>query len=158
MKILIAYYSKTGKTERVAKDLAEGLNADIEKIIDQKNRQGIWGYISGGRDALKKRLTEIGPITKNPADYDLIILGMPVWGWNLTPALRTYLLENKDKIKDYAFFVTSGNTEADKMIKYFQEIMSKEAKALVGFNEKELTNQKIYQEKINDFITKIKQM
>jgi flavodoxin len=155
MKILIAYYSKTGKTERVAKDLAQGLSADIEKIIDQKNRQGIWGYLSGGREAMKKKLTTIAPLTKNPADYDLVILGMPVWGWNLTPALRTYLSANKDKIKNYAFFVTSDNTEANKLAKYFEEIMHKDAKALLGFNTKELANTKIYQEKIKDFITKI---
>lgn len=155
MKILIAYYSKTGKTERVAKDLAQGLNADLEKIIDQKNRQGIWGYISGGREAMKKKLTTIAPLTKNPLDYDLVVLGMPVWGWNLTPALRTYLSENKDNIKKYAFFVTSDNTEADKLVKYFQEIMNRDPKAVVGFNEKELINTKIYQEKINNFITRI---
>ena len=41
MKILIAYYSKTGNTERVAKDLASQLGADLEKVIDRKNRKGI---------------------------------------------------------------------------------------------------------------------
>ncbi|HPA25735.1 MAG TPA: flavodoxin [bacterium] len=155
MKTLIAYYSKTGKTEKVALDLAKLLNADLEKIIDQKKRTGLVGYLTGGRDAMKKKLTQINSLSKNPADYDLVILGMPVWGWNLTPALRTYIEENKNKIKKYAFFVTSGDTPAEKLIKYFVEIFGQEPICQTGFNTKELSDENIYQQKINDLLIKI---
>lgn len=38
-KVLVVYYSRTGNTERAVLELAEQLNADIEKIIDCKNRK-----------------------------------------------------------------------------------------------------------------------
>lgn len=103
-KILVAYYSKTGNTERVAKEIAVRLGADIEKITDLKKRSGILGYIFGGRDAMKKRPTEIGELQKNPAEYDLIIMGSPVWSWNATPAITTYINKTRGRIKNAAFF------------------------------------------------------
>lgn len=36
MKILIVYYSKTGNTEKIVKEIISNLNADAEKIIDKK--------------------------------------------------------------------------------------------------------------------------
>ena len=156
MKILIAYYSKTGNTERVAKDLATSLNADLEKLIDKKNRSGIWGWLSGGRDGMKKRLTEIAETTHNPADYDLIILGTPIWGWDMVPAVRTYLEKEKGNCKNMALFVTSGNTEVEKVVGSFESVINKKMIAMTGFSTPELKDEKNYQEKITAFINKIK--
>lgn len=155
-KILVAYYSKTGNTERVAKEIAVRLGADIEKITDLKKRSGILGYIFGGRDAMKKRPTEIGELQKNPAEYDLIIMGSPVWSWNATPAITTYINKTRGRIKNAAFFITSGSTEPEKIVPYLEEISGKKAISFVGFNSKELMNNKIYNEKLNNFLATIK--
>ena len=85
-KVLVAYYSRTGNTERAARDLSIALNADIEKITDKTNRKGILGYIFGGRDALTKRKTGIEKFIHNPIHYSLIIIGTPIWAGNITPA------------------------------------------------------------------------
>ena len=37
-KVLVVYYSRTGATRRLAEALAKALQADIEPIIDRKNR------------------------------------------------------------------------------------------------------------------------
>jgi len=151
-KILVAYYSKTGNTERLAHDIAARLGADTEKIIDKKKRTGIFGYMFGGRDAMKRRLTEIESIQKNPADYDIVIMGTPIWGWNATPAITTYISLTKDKLKTIAFFMTSGNTEPQKIVQYLEEISGQKALANAMFNEKELKNIDVYNRKIDDFI------
>lgn len=156
MKTLIIYYSKTWNTKRVALDLARELECDIEEIIDKKKRTWFWWYLLGWRDAMKKVLTEIETTKNNPSEYDLVIIWMPVWGWNLTPATRTYLIENETKIKNYAFFVTSWNTPAEKLTPYFQETTKKDPIALTGFNTTELKNTEIYEKKLKDFIEKIK--
>ena len=156
MRILIVYYSKTGNTEKVAQTLAREIGADLEKIIDQKKRNGFIGYFTGGRDAIKKRLTEIAPLSKKTLEYDLIVMGMPVWGWNLVPAIRTYLAQNNKQIKKYAFFVTSGDTDAQKLAGHFAEAAGQEAVALVGFNKKELAGDMIDQNKLKKFIEQIK--
>ncbi len=105
---------------------------------------------------MKKMKTEIGTTGKNPADYDIIIVGSPVWGWNMTPAARTYLENNKEKIKKYAFFVTSGNTPSEKIAPYFKEIMGQDSLNHTGFNAKEMKDENIRAQKIAEFVKAIK--
>jgi len=54
--VLIVYYSRSGHTEKVVTKLAEILGADVEKLVDLKNRKGILGFIIGGKDATLKSL------------------------------------------------------------------------------------------------------
>lgn len=109
-KILIAYYSRTGTTRAVAQALAQRLGADLEEIVDKKDRSGILGWLGAGRDASKKSKTIIGPLRYDPSGYDLVILGTPIWAWNMTPAIRTYILQNREKFRKVAFFCTMGNS------------------------------------------------
>jgi flavodoxin len=41
MKTLVAYYSRTGNTKRVAEALAENLNADIDAIVSDTKDKGM---------------------------------------------------------------------------------------------------------------------
>ena len=157
-KILVAYYSKTGNTERVAKDIASGLGADLEKIIDQKDRSGIFGFILGGRDAMKKRGTKIGILNYDPAGYDLIVVGTPVWGSNIAPAVRTYLDANRGKIKSLACFETSGGTPIEKIGAFVEEAAGKKIVAKAGFEQKDLREEKTYKEKVSFFVEAIKKL
>lgn len=156
MKTLVAYYSKTGNTERLAKEIASKLGADIEKIADKKSRKGILGFISGGRDAMKKQTTEIEATAKNPADYDLIVIGTPVWASDMTPAIRTYIDKNKGSLREWAFFVTSVNTEPEKMVAEIEGIIGKKSIASVGLNSQELKKEEVYNKKITEFIEAVK--
>jgi flavodoxin len=40
-KILVVYYSRTGMTKKLANSIANLLFADIEEIVDTKNRSGL---------------------------------------------------------------------------------------------------------------------
>lgn len=155
-KVLVVYYSKTGNTERVAKDVASALHADIEKVIDKKKRKGFFAFFVSGRDAMKKRKTELGPLQKDPADYDLVVLGTPVWAWNITPAIRTYLDMNKEKLKNTAYFITAGGTPAEKIIPSCEEVTGKKCLAYAGFTAKDLRDEKRYKEKLARFIEELK--
>lgn len=158
MKTLIVYYSKTGNTERVANKLATKLGADLEKLVDQKKRHGILGWLMSGRDGMKKAHTNIDEPSKNPADYDLVILGTPIWGWNITPALRTYMNNHKDHFKKIAFFMTCGSTKMEKIMPFVKEIVNLEPAASLDLNAGELRDKDVYDKKINDFINIIKQL
>jgi len=104
-RILVAFYSRDGHTKRIAEILAESLNADIDEIKDKKSRKGLIGFFKAGCDATLGKTTEIA-FSKNPANYDIVVVGSPVWNGRVTPAVRTYLLKNKDRIKKIAFYVT----------------------------------------------------
>jgi flavodoxin len=105
MKTLVVYYSKTGKTRRLAEEIAKQLCCDIEEIVDRKDRSGTTGWFSGSRDAFRKFLTDI-EFSKDPSEYDLIIIGTPVWSFGITPAMRTYFTKNIEKLNNVAFFIT----------------------------------------------------
>ena len=103
-KILISYYSRTGTTKKIGEIISAQLNCEVEEITTVKNVAGVLGYLLCGKEAAKKQPAEIRPTSKNPADYDLIIIGTPIWGWNISSPIRAYLLKNTDKFKNIACF------------------------------------------------------
>jgi flavodoxin len=109
MKTLVVYYTRTGNSKFAAETIAAELGADIEEVVDLKNRQGKLAYMSCGRDAMKEKETEIAPTKQNPADYDLIVIAQPVWAWSPTPAIRTYVNRNDLSGKKVALFFGGEN-------------------------------------------------
>ncbi len=108
LKSLVVYYSRTGNARFVAETIAAEVGADVEEIIDQKKRSGPLGFLAGGSDARRGKETVISPTTKSPAEYDLIIVGTPVWASRPSPAIVTYLKRNDLSGKKVAFFFTRG--------------------------------------------------
>ena len=104
MKTLVIYYTRTGNTKFIAETIAAELGADIEEVIDMKNRQGILNYLPAGRDAMQGKETQIAETKRTPTDYDLIIIAQPVWAGSPTPAIRTYLNKNDLSGKKVALF------------------------------------------------------
>jgi flavodoxin len=138
-KILVVFYSRSGITKGVAEELAKGLNADIEQIIDLKDRSGITGFVGGGKDATQKKMTAIGETKKNPADYDFIVIGTPVWAGTITPAIRTYIDKNKSSFKKVAVFVTATSTKINKVLPKFESAVGQKAIASEGFVKKDFS-------------------
>jgi hypothetical protein len=69
--------------------------------------------VGSARDARAKKFTALAEIKHDPAIYDLVILGTPIWGGTLSNALRTYITNNKAKFKRVAFFCTQGGTKSE---------------------------------------------
>lgn len=155
MKILVAYYSKTGRTKKVAENLARNLNADIDEIIDLKDRSGIKGWFVGCRDGVKEYLTEI-KTNKDPGKYDLVIIGTPVWAWNLTPAIRTYVTKFKKEIKKMVVFVTAGSSKPEKTVSNLEKIWGKKVEIFGGWIDTDFENKENCQKKTEAFLEKIK--
>lgn len=155
MKILLVYYSRTGTTKKLAEALAWELGADLEELIDKKDRRGAWGYLISGRDAMAKRLTEIESPKKDPATYDLVILGTPVWGAHPCPALRTYLSQKKKSLKKIALFATQGSSGAKKTFRLLEELCELKAVATLALSTKQVWKEN-YKEAAGDFLGRIK--
>jgi len=108
MKTLIAYYSRTGTTRKVALALAERLGADVEELKDTKERGGPINYVIAGKDAAMRKLVPIEPVERDPAAYGLVVVGTPVWAGTMATAVRAYLTETAAKLPQVAFFSTFG--------------------------------------------------
>ena len=155
-KVLVVVYSRTGNTERVANEVAAALGADVEKLVDKTNRSGFFGFIYGGRDAMKQRETELEPIKSDVSKYALVILATPIWGGKMTPAIRTYINKNKDKFNTIACFTTAGGDTGEKTLAAIEELSGKKALAVLGLNKKDIKNEAVYKEKLNKFIEGLK--
>ena len=112
MKNLVIYYTRTGNAKFMAETIATELGADLEEIIDLKNRQGKLAFLPAGRDAMREKETEIAQTRRIPTEYDLIIIGQPVWAGNPTPAIRTYLNKNDLSGKKVALFFSDSSGQA----------------------------------------------
>ncbi|MDD4271579.1 MAG: flavodoxin [Patescibacteria group bacterium] len=138
MKILVAYYSRTGVTKKLAEYLAKKINAETEEIKDTVNRAGVVGYMLAGRDGMKRRLTKLETPKLNPADFELVIIGGPIWSWNMSAPIRTYLENYKNQFKKAAFFCTMGGSGDDIAFKEMEEIIGKKPVAALAIKTKEV--------------------
>jgi flavodoxin len=149
MKTLIVYYSLTGKTKIIAESLAKNLNADLEEIHDQKDRSGLWQKIVAGYHACIKQSTTISPPKFNPTDYDLVIIGTPVWAATMSCAVRAWLAQYAAVLKKVAFFATMGGSGDVKTFKDMTELSKLTPVATATFTDKKI--------KANDFQAALEQ-
>ena len=138
MKTLIVFYSRTGFTKKLALALAAKLQADTEELVDNTSRKGIMGWLKGGRDAVKKFMTVISPAQKDPALYDLVVLGSPVWAGTMAPALRTYLTQQKSKVKKYGCFCTMGGSGDQGLFSHAEGILGQKPAATLTVRTKQV--------------------
>jgi len=114
MKILIAYYSKTGETEKVAEILKtefedRGHNVDMEKIKAVKEHS-FWSWFLIRFFKGECEIEE--PKIKNVSEYDCICIGSPNWTRLSLPMAR-YLKEIEGlKYKKIGFFATTAASPA----------------------------------------------
>jgi len=156
MKILVAFYSRSGNTKKVAEAISEILKCDKEEIFDMKNRKGISGFLSAGTDANLRRLTVIREIKNNPSLYDLVIVGTPVWSSNISTPIRTYLSLYKGDFKKVAFFCTRLGSDSKKVFDDMKNLSQKTPLALLELTSREgVRNQ--YTQKVKEFIKNLKE-
>lgn len=134
MRTLIVYYSKTGKTELVAKEIARILDGDIIKVEEIKKRKGFYGFITAGYDARKEKYSEIKPMDFNLDNYDLIFVGTPIWARKPTPAINTFISKADFRDKKVIIFVTMAMQDGKNVIRILTDrIKSKGGKIVNSF-------------------------
>jgi len=156
MKILVTFYSRSGKTKKVAEAISEILKCDKEEIFDTKNRKGIPGFLSAGTDANLRRLTTIKEIKNNPSLYDLVIIGTPIWSSNISTPIRTYLSLYKEDFKKVAFFCTRLSSDSKKVFDDIKNITQKTPLALLELSSREVARDQ-YMQKVKEFIENLKE-
>jgi flavodoxin len=108
---LVAYFSVSGHTKTAAAAIASALSADLEQIESARPlpRNRIALYMFGAYAAKKKREWAAKPASSKLANYDLVIIGTPIWAWTLNPVVRGWLRANPIPAGvPYAAFATAG--------------------------------------------------
>jgi len=57
---------------------------------------------------MKGETTSLEPTTHDPADYDIVVVGTPVWVYTMSTPVKAWLAQNEQKIKKIALFCTNG--------------------------------------------------
>ena len=138
MKTLVIYFSRTGHTQKIAEAIAAKYGSDIERIKELSDRFGMSKYLSAGRDAIFKRAGSIQLTQKDPAQYDLVFLGTPIWAWNVTPPMRAYLAGHKSKLNRVAFFCTEGGSGGKRAFRQMADLIGKQPVATLEVTEPDL--------------------
>ena len=112
-KKLVVYYSLSGNTAFIAKTIAETIQADVLALQPKKPMPStmILKLLWGVKQILTKEKPELLAFEKDPAGYDLIFLGTPVWAGSYTPALRTFFSTVSLQRKNIALFCCYGGSE-----------------------------------------------
>lgn len=161
-KILIIYYTKSGNTRIVANDLHKNLkefaHVDCEEIINvYPDGSGIFNYIKIGAEALFGKKYEIHPITHDIKQYDIVIIGTPIWASSMTPSIRSFIEIYRKSINRVAFFSTTGGNDDNGALISMGKLIQKNPIATISLSSKLISkaNQSII-DKYNDKMQKFK--
>lgn len=125
-KVLVAYFSASGTTKRVASTLAKAANADLFEIepeqtytradlnwMDKQSRTTLEMADKASRPKIVQKSLDIGK-------YDLVFLGFPIW-WYVAPTIINTFLESYDfSGKTIVLFATSGGSGFGQTVKFLQ--------------------------------------
>lgn len=139
MSTLVAFFSRSGHTRDLAGILAERLSADLDTITELgPSRLGRRGYLRSSVDAILQNAPAIRAPMHDPASYDLVIIGTPVWWMGVSPPVRTFLLTHRGRLRDVAFFGTCGGRGADRAFRQMSELCGLPPRATFWARERDL--------------------
>jgi len=138
-RILVVYFSQGSATKRVAEDLARLLGADLERVVEKKQRKwGFFGFMGAGAAASMSRAAPITAPARDPADYEGVVVCTPIWAWRLSPPMRSWLRLNKGKLPPLAAYVTvSGDTQPDKVAAEMAKESGRQPATFAGFADRD---------------------
>jgi len=151
MNTLVVYYSRTGRTKKLAEDIKNSLTCDIEEIFDTVKRSGPFGYLRSGRQAMKETLTVLKDSKRDLSLYDLIIIGTPVWANSLSAPVRTYLHQNKDHLNKVAFFCSYGGSGFENTFSQMEELCKKKPVGVLAVEAMDVLKEN-YADKVKKFV------
>ena len=122
-RVLIAYYSFEGHTEKIAEEIASrirqnGGEADLLRIRVKKEppHAGMGKFMVGGWMALTQKDPGILNEEIDLDSYDRIFLGMPVWAGNAPGAIAAFIRKTHPQGKDFYLFAVSGSGDDKKTL------------------------------------------
>ena len=119
-KVLVAYFSATGTTKRVAENLAKATGGDLYEIkpLNQYTNADLDWTNDKSRSSVEMKDHKSRPeMIKDDfsiKEYDEIFLGFPIW-WYIAPTIVNTFLEKHDFTnKTIILFATSGGSRLGK--------------------------------------------
>jgi len=151
---LVVYYSLTGHTRQIAEVIAAAQDADIEVIEDTFNRDTGLGRIRSAIEGLLGLRSSITTPKHDVSEYDLVVVGTPVWAARLSSPVRAYLSQQRVSLKRVAFFCTQSGIGGTWALQNMAEESGHLPIARMIISDRQL-NTPVAEEKIAQFISEI---
>ena len=116
MKNLVAYFSASGVTKKVANDLAKAKDADLFEIEPEEKytSEDLDWTNKNSRSTIEMNNKTLRPeMVKKDLDvdlYDTIYVGFPIWWYTAPTIVNTFLEAYPFKNKKIVLFATSGGS------------------------------------------------
>jgi flavodoxin len=156
MKILVVYYSRDGHTQALAKEISTALAADVEEIRELTSRHGKISWLSAMIDSGLRRSIPIVASMVDPANYDLVIIGTPVWSFSMSCAVRTWLKKYGKTLKQVVFFATMGGKGDKATFAGMKKLCAKSPLVTATFIDKTIAT-KWHQPELDSFLREIRE-
>ena len=141
-KTLVAFFSASGTTKKVAENLSKAIDADIYEIkpaipytradlnwMDKKSRSSVESNNPESRPELADKSAQI-------EKYDRIFLGFPIWWYTAPKIIRSFLESYDFSGKTIILFATSGGSglgnTANELLSCCQKAIIKEGNIFNG--------------------------
>jgi len=154
MRTLVVFYSRKGHTAELAEQIAKELGAETEVIIDKKKRGGLFGWLSAGKESMKDISANIDETKRDPAGYELVVVGTPIWAGRISTPARAYLRRYAGKFPDVAFFISCAGDNKG-MFEDMASLAGKAPKATLFVPNKEQKSGR-HVAKVNEFVEKLR--
>lgn len=107
-KILCICYSRTGYTRQAMTEIAEALDCELVEVYDKVKRDGAIGWLRCGLDAMRKRTRPTVRLKTKRAlsDYELVILGTPIWAGRCSSVIRGFLKRHGYEMRHVGYVIT----------------------------------------------------
>lgn len=131
-KKLVAYFSASGVTAKLAKKLAEAIGADLFEIkpvepyseADQNWKNPL---ARCNKEKIGKKDVPVSGIVENMDEYDTVYLGFPIWYWAAPNVVNTFVKQYDFSHKKIVLFATSGGSDMGKTAEKLQPYLGSEA-------------------------------
>lgn len=151
--IVVVCYSRTGHSRKIGEEIARSLGCEFLEIRSlSAYPQGAGGFIKALWHLARGRNVPIQVDQGKFSNFDLIVVGGPMWFGGLSVPLRSFLSTYKNEFNNIAFYCTQGGKNGEG--KYFQQmtkVCGKNPIATLTLGEKEMQNES-YHEKVNSFV------
>ena len=153
-KTLVAYYSRTGSTKRIAHEISSALGCKAEPIREKNIRKGWWGFLMSGMESSRGILPEIEKFPDVSA-YDLVVIGTPVWAGTVASPVRAFLVSHVAQLSKVAFFSTKGGSGGCAAFEKMEKDCKHAPLATLGVRASEIGSGE-YTKKLKEFVRKLR--
>ncbi len=155
MKGCIVFHSYSGITRGIAEKIRDSCGCDLIEVSPANRYSSISAYTVGCMRARKVEADKVSPDPIDVSQYDLVVIGTPVWAWKPTPVINGGIralsgCEGKPAI----IFVTCGGKPGDTIEVLTKSLAEKGMKVLGDrvFNRRDTKDKA----KIDDLISVVR--